>query len=237
MATGHMTIEEAARHLGVTDRTVRGYISQGLLGTHKVKGSKRKWLAPDEVEELRLDRLEVGRLDGASLRKELQLHRSQLRRMRAELDVVLKMLDTQREPLGIQKNFAPQLYQAAVDQLRAAEWDIRTLASWANVFLRIDENDFQVVREAVDDPKPWVPFLKLCLRMSQFLVEQPSYKTSVELQGLHREMNEGRRRLRISALCFMDLHSYDMDAAIRRAQLADSPRSVQDVLLSLAPKK
>jgi excisionase family DNA binding protein len=154
MATGHMTIEEAARHLGVTDRTVRGYISQGLLGTHKVKGSKRKWLAPDEVEELRLDRLEVGRLDGA-----------------------------------------------------------------------------------VDDPKPWVPFLKLCLRMSQFLVEQPSYKTSVELQGLHREMNEGRRRLRISALCFMDLHSYDMDAAIRRAQLADSPRSVQDVLLSLAPKK
>jgi hypothetical protein len=156
--------------------------------------------------------------------------------MRAELDAVLRILDTQSQPLHINAEYARGLYQACVTQLSMSAWSIEEITPWVGLFFRLDENDFLKIRGAIEDPRPWVPFLKLCMRMTRFVVDHTSYKTDVTLQALHRELAEGRRRLRVSAMCFMDVHSYDLDAAIRRSALADSPRSVSDTLAHVLRK-
>lgn len=235
-APTYMTVEAAATHLGVSDRTVRSYMQKELLGSYKKTGSNRKWLLPSDVEELRIDRMENPR-SAPAMRKEILQQRAQLRRVRAELNVVMRILDTRNDPLGITPAYAKEIYGYCVAQLQETQWTLEGLVPWVTVFSRLGEDDFGTIRDAVDDPKPWVPFLKLCMRMTRFLVGLSVYKTDPEVQGLHREIAEARRRLRISAMCYMDLHAYDMDELIRRTALADSPRSVNDVLLEMLRKK
>jgi DNA-binding transcriptional MerR regulator len=229
MAQKYMTVEDAAAHLGVSTRTVRTYIQQDLLSTKKQPGSPRKWLDPEEIEELRLDRQEHN-ATAPKIRGELLRHRAQLRRMRAELDAVMRILDTRNEPLQLRADQARGVYQACLAQLSQPGWRVDEIDPWVRVFFRISEEDFEAMMGSVNDPKPWVPFLKLVQRMTIHVSSQPAYSTSLELQRLHRELAEARRRVRISAMCFMDLYSYDMDAAIRRAGLADGSLSVQDEL-------
>lgn len=229
MSQKKMTIEEAARHLGVSDRTVRSYIQDGWLSSAKEQGSRRKWLDPIEVEELRQDR-QGGRLTAKGLRKELFGLRAEVRRLRSEMDAVINILDTQSKPLRFTAKDAGKVHAACLGQLQEARWELQQIQSWLVIFMRLREEDLQLMREATDDSKPWVPFLRLCLRMTSFIAEHPGYSTNLEMQRTHRELAEARRRLRVSALCYADLHSYDMDEALRRAQLHDSPASVRDLL-------
>lgn len=237
MARAYLSVEEAATHLDVTTRTVRTYLKQGLLSSRKRTGSTRKWLDPDEVEELRKDRLETGSSSAVKIRGELLRHRAQIRRMRSELDAVMRILDTRNDPLNLRGEHALGIYQAALSQLKMTAWRADEIDPWVRVFFRISEEDFEAMMTKAQDPKPWVPFLKLVMRMTAHVVGLPEYATSLELQRLHRELAESRRRVRISAMCFMDLYAYDMDAAIRRAGLSDGAVSVQDELEAVLRRK
>lgn len=236
MAQKHMTVEEAATHLGVSTRTTRTYIRQGLLSTKSLPKSARKWLDPAEVEELRIDRQEHG-ATGPQLRSEILRHRAHIRRLRSEVDAIIRILDTRNEPLKLHEDQARGVYQACVSQLRRTNWRVDEIDPWVRVFFRISEEDFETMMSAVSDPKPWVPFLRLVMQMTRYAAEHPDYTTNLDLQRMHRELAEARRRIRISAMCFMDLYAYDMDAAIRRAGLADGAISVQDELEHILRRK
>jgi len=228
MSTQLITIEEAATHLGVSDRTVRTYIAQNLLSTRTRPGSRRKWLNPLEVEELRTDLIDGN--DKRITSKDLAKLRGRVRRLEAELDVVLRMLDARAEPLGITVVHAEAFYSACVAELKRTGWELPEIENWVDVFMRISEDDFKVMLDHTGDARPWVPFLRLCISMTAFLSTNSEYTTNVEMQSLHRQLAEARRRLRISAMCCADLYSVSLDSEIRRSILADSPRSVQDSL-------
>ena len=53
---------------------------------------------------------------------------------------------------------------------------------------------------------PWTPFLRLCVAMIVHVQARDDYKTSIDVQLLHRRLTEGRRRLRVAALCYADLY-------------------------------
>lgn len=225
-----LTSEQAAAHLGVSVRTVYNYIRQGLLA--KVRDGRRTMLRPLEVEELRID-LDEKNISGQKLRSEVVRQRAEIRRMRAELDVVLRILDTRSEPLKLRGGHALGVYQAALSRLQQATWAVGDIAPWVRVFLRISEEDFREMQLASEDPRPWVPFLRLVHRMIGCVVKSPAYSTSMDLQQIHRELAECRRRVRISAMCFMDTYAYDMDTAIARSGLLPQGTSVKDDIEAL----
>ena len=239
MSETRMKIEEAARHLGVSHRTVRSYIARSLLTTRRISGDRRKWLDPLEVEELRRDRVEGTRANTAELKREVVDLRAGLRRVRAELDLVLRILDMNEVPLQLTPDRAVQLYHAAVQELRSTAWTEEELLRWAEIFLRLQEEDFRVVHAAVGSV-PWTPFLRLCVSMIVYAREHKSYTTSLDLQSLHRRLTEARRRLRVSALCYSDLYESregEAQRELRRAALLDSPDSVREALLRRARSK
>jgi DNA-binding transcriptional MerR regulator len=237
MAEAAMSVEEAARHLGVTHRSVRSYIAQGLLSTTKSPNSRRKWLQPLEVEELRKDRLRQTVRTPLERRGEVLELKAALRRLRSEMDVVLRVLDMHEVPLRLDVPTARSIHEAATADLLKTGWTVDALAQWAELFVQLNEEDLAVVAAAVPGARPWSVFLRLCIALIVYTHEHPSYKTDLDLQMMHRRLTEGRRRLRVAALCYDDLYNADPDRELKRASLLDSPASIRESLLSRVRRK
>lgn len=224
-----MHVAEVAEYLGVTVRTVRAYVRDGLLLPVKVAGTKAHHFDPDEVASLQEEKSAHG-AQGIRHRKELLDMKSRLRRVESQMKVVLRILDAKDDPLRMDAEYAKQLHSVAIQQLGVTGWHPVELEPWVEIFLRIDEEDFNVIYQCTQDAKAWRPFLLLCRRMTQYVYSRPDYETSLELQATHKQLAEGRRRLRVSAMCFADLYTGDLDAELRRHALADTPASILDVL-------
>ena len=236
MSTTLMTIEEGARHLGVSSRTIRSYIAQHLLSTRQSPGSSRKWLDPAEVEELRKDRVEQhSQAPGTRQREVLEL-RATVRRLRAEMDLVLRVLDVHEAPLRLDAASAHALHDAVKVDLQKTCWALDELTRWSEIFLRINEEDFDAIAK-VTGARPWSLFLRLCVDMIVYVYGCADYKTSLDLQTMHRLLTEARRRLRIAALCYEDMYGAEMDRELKRAALIDSPTSVRESLAARARRK
>lgn len=224
-----MTIPEAARYLGVTDRTIRNYIRQGLLSTSRIAGKREKYLRAEEIEELR-----VSLTEGKHLipRREISALSARVRRLEAQLEVVLRVLDARVEPLKITPAYAKDLIAACKTKLMQAGWTQAEIQPWTEIFLRVDEDDLDIL--AADCEKPWALFLRLCAAMTAYVVADAAYETSLELQSLHRTLVEGRRRLRIAAL--LHVERLGIRDPLLHAEMA-SVASIGDTLLSTLKNK
>jgi len=217
-----MTIEEAATFLGVTGRTVNNYLSRGLLSYRRVAGDRRRYLDAAELGELKS--AEGTGLRAPITRAEFLEMRSRLRKLESHMETVLRVLDARAEPLGLDPARAAELHDACAARLAEGGWDEGELRSWCEVFLRLTEEDLALM---APKERPWLPFLRLCTAMTASLVSRKEYATSLDLQTLHRELVEARRRLRVAAVCHVEASGRLRDPDLRRA-LADSPRSLLD---------
>ena len=234
MPADRMTVEDAARHLGVSVRTVRTYVNRGLLSTTRAPGSCRVWFSPADVEELRKD-LVTGESPLVVKQELLQL-RAEVRQLRSEMSVVLRVLDMQDAPLRLTPEKARDLHDAAVRELSSTAWGAEEVLQWAEVLSRLQEEDLVVVHAAVQST-PWVPFLRLCVTLITYVTTHSSYDHSIDLQMLHRRLTEARRRLRVSAICYSEVYGVAAPGERReidRAALLDSPGSTREVLLRRA---
>jgi excisionase family DNA binding protein len=230
-----MTVKEAATYLGVSIRTIRTYVESGYLATYKFARDRKHYLDALQIEEFRKDREEVS---GGTIisRKDFLQMKAEVRRLRAELDVVLQILDTKMEPLHLTSAYALELLPICRQQLHQSKWELAEIEPWLGIFLRVNEDDFKTLADATKDIKPWKPFLQLCMAMTIFVANHPTYSTSLEMQAIHRQLAEGRRRLRISALIYSETYS-GMDQDLSRYAFADAPGSVADTLTKVLRHK
>lgn len=223
MSTDLLTYAEAGRHIGITERSIRNYVRRGFLSAKTKPGSRSKYVSAAEVEELRtLKSEQAGR---PVSRQEILLLSAKLSKLEYVVQTLLTLLDAKTVPLGISEEYGKQLLLAATEQLRRTNWEVEEIAPWLEVFLRIDEEDFSVLRRCTESQTPWVPFIRLCVSMTESVVATPAYSTSLSLQNTHRQLAEARRRLRASAIIFEGQHNP------HAALLADIPSvSVVDAL-------
>jgi len=216
-----MTLEEAARHLNITTRTLRSYFRIGILNPAVRPGLRGKWLRPSDV---RLNKEEIGR-PSPMRRQEVLAMQARMTRLENQVAVLLRLLDAKDAPLAVNETYARELHATCQSQLEQTNWDLATINGWAEVFLRVDETDLETMARAAGDARPWVPFLRLCLTMNAHVPARPEYAHSLVLQETHRLLAEGRRRLRAAATCYEGLKNYTAHPL-----LADVPISVLDVL-------
>ena len=195
-----MSIQEAARFLEVTERTVRNYINKGLLS--KTKVGRKVLLVPEEVVSLKEDMDSVAPIVS---RQEMLHHRAKIRRLESHMEVVLRILDAKDDPLTLSEEYSAELYNLAGEQRKSGSWSVDQIKPWIEIFNRLSENDFEVMQKATKDLHPWRVFLKLCTSMMAQVVSDSEYVTSLELQGIHRLLAEARRRLRISAFIYGEM--------------------------------
>lgn len=225
MAT--ITIDEAANYLGVSTRTISTYISQGLLSFHKKTGSNKKFLDTEEVREM-----QEARAQSKFSIREVPKLRAKIKKLEMQMEFLFKILDGNKLHLGIDKTYASDLYNAAI-ATQTTVITTETMKLWSDVFLQMSEQDIGVMAEATVDTKAWVPLLRLCNDMIVKVVGNQSYHVSVELQTLHRELAEGRRRLRLSVLLYMEERGYD--TSVERL-VNSTPESIEDTLRRVVKK-
>ena len=194
----NITIDEAARYLNVSTRTISNYISQGIITYHKKQGSNRKYIKAEELYELR-----ESKASGDFSVKNFKKLQARVKKLEAQVTVLLKILDTTQIRLGIKEEEAVELFNAANTTLEG-EFTIEHAEAWLPVLLSIDEFDLEVVQKATKADKPWYPFLSLCISLIVFVTGRREYNTSLDLQLLHKELAESRRRIRLSALLYLE---------------------------------
>lgn len=201
MATEFLTYSESARYLGITERSVRTYVRRGFLSAKTVSGARGKFIPATEVEELRRLKTETGGTGPVS-RQEILLMAAKIKKLEFSVQTLLTLLDATTAPLGITPEYGKDLHSACCAQLKVSGWELSEIRPWVEIFLRIDEGDFATLSSATSDPRPWVPFLRLCTAMSEAVVAKKEYSASLPLQEAHRSLAEGRRRLRAAAVIY-----------------------------------
>ena len=195
-----MLVADAAKFLSVSDRTIRNYINKGLLS--KRKEGRKTLVSSSEVISLKQDMDSTLPLVS---REELLRHRAKIRRLESHMEVVLRMLDAKDLPLNLSPAYAKDLYSFATEHLSKGSWVVEEIRPWVEIFDRINEEDLEVMAQAVEDLHPWRPFLQLCTAMMSFVVGHTDYATSLDLQNLHRMLAESRRKLRVSAFIYGEM--------------------------------
>lgn len=193
-----ITIDEAARYLNVSTRTISTYISQGILSYHRKQGSRNKFIDSTELYEFK----EAKHSSEFSIKKfkELQVR---VRKLEAQMDVLMRILDTKQVPLGLEPEECIELYTAAENTANAI-LSLDHIDAWTPILMRLDENDLKNIESALKTDKPWVPFLDICIGMIIFLTSHKQYEISLDLQTKHKELAEARRRIRLAALLFVE---------------------------------
>ena len=232
MAVELLTYAEAARSLGITERSIRTYVRRGFLSTKAMSNARGKFIPAGEVEELRRSRTESNG-SGPVSRQEILLMASRLRRLEFSVQTLLKLLDANTVPLSITPEYGKELHAACCAQMRLAKWELEEIAPWVDIFLRMDEHDFSVLSTATGDARPWVPFLRLCNAMSEEVAGQRDYASSVPLQETHRSLAEGRRRLRASAMLYEGAAAHGDTHALLRQDASVSVIDALDAVLGV----
>lgn len=194
-----MTVDEAARVLGRSARTIRNYINSGQLSSQRVGRARR--VDPEEVHEL----LTEGALERPKL-DEIRSLRAKVRRLEAQMAVVQRMLDLREERLGVTPAYATALVGHLDGQLGrpTGSYSLRELETWADIFARVDETDLEVFERA-GHPQAWVGLLRLSSRMVAEVATREDYKNSLSAQEIHKLLADARRRLRISCFVYREL--------------------------------
>jgi len=207
-----MSIADAGRVLGKTERTIRNYIKTGQLTS---TGSGRsRLLDPEEVHELlaapKGERITVA---------EIRTLRATVRRLESEVAVIQHMLDLRNESLGMTSQYAKELHAAMIEQYGrpAGSYSTAEMRAWADIFTRMDEADLLTFSGA---GAAWKILLRLCGRMLSEVTARPDYSTSLELQQIHRLLADGRRRLKISIFIYLESLS-DASTALERTLKED----------------
>jgi len=236
MSTDLMTLQEAARHLDVCEKTVRNYVKNGYLSGMKKARSVRVWLDPAEVESFRIEKA-ASRQRSVVSREEVLQMKARLRRLESQVRTLLTIMDAKNEPLDMPSGYARDLHASCVEQLKYTGWDIGEMETWVSIFLRIDEDDFETIFKTTEDPKPWLPFMQLCASMTAHVAKHENYATSLELQAIHRELVEGRRRMRVSLVCFAETFGSISDPDARRLLAAPGTTLLDAVETNIRGRK
>lgn len=190
-----------ANRLSTTTRTIRNYVRDGLLKQY-MQDNKPVY-DREEVEQLAIDR---GSDAPALTRKAVFALMNRVQKLEQDNEVIRRALDIQNSPLRPEPAEALGLYRAASLSLGAGKWHLDEMKTWATLYDRMDEVGLKLIGDAAVLDKPWEVFFKLCLAQLAQLVATPGFKTTLDLQILHKHLEEGRKRLRSAVLIWVELH-------------------------------
>lgn len=195
---GSITIDEAARYLNVSTRTISTYISQGIISYHKKQGSNRKYIKAEDLHDLRHAKEE----ETFSVKNYKEL-KAKVSRLEAQIELLMRIIDTNTIELGITEESGKELFAAALSTLDSTLTEEHATA-WLPVLMSLNEFDLEKIQKATNTDKPWYPFLSLCVALIVYVTGNKHYATSLTLQSMHKELTEARRRIRLSALIYIE---------------------------------
>jgi hypothetical protein len=205
MGSGFCSVDEAARTLKCSSRSIRNFISRGLL-TKKVEG-KKVFVSEEDVELLRVERAE--NLPTLNRRTFLDTQ-TRLQKLEDEMRAVKHALELREViPMRPDINACIGMLQAVDMYLRTEDrdkvWTADFIQSWTGILETMDEEAFSRILSVAQDKKAWVPFFELCLQMAEFCRQKDRQRPSLAWQAQAAALETVRERLRRVVVVLVEL--------------------------------
>lgn len=192
---------EAANALGRSKRSVHNYIKRGFLKRYHQDGEVV--LSRKEVEELAV----ASGQNMPPFTKANFFHLvSRVQKLEQDMVVVRKALDIRSDPLRPNPDTAKGFYVACRAALASDQpHEFKEILMWSELMPRMDEVTFETMAEASGDKNPWYPFYRLSVKLLGQVSKEETFNTNLELQTLHKILDESRKKLRETGILWVEL--------------------------------
>jgi len=201
---GFIHVAEAAKILGCSEGRVERLAHNGSMKHRQVEDD----FLVDAEDTKAIARLGIAdELPGAELIHELRMLRAKVDRLEASIDMLFQVngMSAGRMP-GMTPDGLAQLYHVMEADLESDEWPVDRLLSYCEIFIRLTEEDIDVLDQVRDAPHSWEVFYRLLIKVSQYVGRQKELPTSLELQRVKELITIGRSNLR--SICMFFTHVY-----------------------------
>jgi excisionase family DNA binding protein len=192
-------IDEAAKILGKTRRTVTNYLEKGVL--RRVKEGKPVLLSRTEVEELAVD---LGSNFPRMSRKTFYQLVAHVQKLEQDMAVMKKALGYGGSPLRPSRQETLELSAAAMRAVEAKTWSSQEIEMWADLYERMDDVFFDVLASHMPDGT-WKTFYDLCVAQMKQVSYDPAFDRRLDLQTLHQRLGFGLKNIRKTILTTIEV--------------------------------
>ena len=205
----YVKINEAARILGKSSRTIKNYTRSGTLRYRKFRGQgKSHWIRKDEVEALK----EILEENGGGICELREL----LRSIKVRLHAMDRRLDFLMYVNGLDVSVlrdAPDedlisLYDEVCAYLKMPRTEGRKkiphMQRWAQVLMQVTEVEMERLVGPTQNVTPWVPFYKLCRMLMKETKARKGFAFIETLQFTYRMLDKARQQLGQSIVVFTE---------------------------------
>jgi len=217
----YYTLEEAAKVLGITRRTVYIYIQKGALRKERRNG--RAYVRKSDVIELRAEAMvPEERLSWKSLKQfQLDIDR-RITHMEKTMEQAMHFLGFSKSPLDrLTDNKLRQCMTEAYDVIAQGleHLTIEEITAWADILAKVDEEALYRAARLEQKIDAWLPFWDLVRELHEHVVHLPNYDKDYRLRDLGWSLSQSKSVIRGLALVIMTSTPHSKKRKLARAKL------------------
>lgn len=210
----YLSIVDASKFLGKCTKTVRGYISSGILRARRFKGQgKTWWIKRDDLQAMK--RMGDERLRTVDIWDLLRTVKIRLSSIEHKLDFLMRVNGLDVSALRDAKiDVLLAAYDEVCEFLQLSPHGIpyTDMAKWAGLFLEFTELEYERLVNPTMDMQPWKPFHLLCRHLMNTLRQKKGFSTHRGMQETYRLLDKARKQIAQSALVFEECRAGKLGA-------------------------
>lgn len=200
----YLSIVEASAFLNKCTKTVRGYISHGILRARRFKGQGRTlWIKKDDLQAMK--QMGDERLRTIDIWDLLRTVKIRLSSIENKLDFLMRVSGLDVSPLRDAKiDVLLEAYSEVWGflQLNSHVIPHTDMPKWAGIFLQFTEVEYERLVNPTMDLQPWKPFHQLCVHLMNTLRQKKGFGSHRGMQETYRLLDKSRKQISQSALVF-----------------------------------
>lgn len=188
----YLTEKEAQGLLGVDAQRLAEFEQAGLLVPVETTPKKKyqRWEVISLMETADSHRL-------ASITPELlRAILAEFRRLRVEVDVLLRLLGIANPPLSTSLPKLALLYDKVLDALAQEHYTQQEAENWSHMILRLRDAHLVALTSATNHDRPWVVFQRLVDRLLSWVHNGSPVEENTYLHKIFLQLEAARRHLR-----------------------------------------
>lgn len=212
----YVKVPEAAKILGKSARSVKGYLSAGALKARRFKGQGiSNWIRRADVVAFKKigGERELSTHDLWSFLKGIKVR---LHSIESKIDFLMRVNGLDISGLrDISDEDLIKLYQSICDLLVHDIHDVsfREMDKWAELFCQFTEIEFDRLWLMTQEMRPWYPIHATCIYMMRSLRRRKHFTNNHDMQQTYRLLDKARTNLSRAIVVYMEAKTEELGPA------------------------
>jgi len=206
-------VPDAAKILGKCTRSIKRYISGGVLRARRFKGQGRAWwIRKTDLEALK--NLQDWKLGTADLWDLLKTIKIRLHSIEKNIDFLMHVngldVSSLRDAPTEHLMFLYEEVCHYLDMKKTRDVETAIMVKWAEVLIQVTEVELERLVGPTQNVEPWRPFYDMCRLFMSELRKRKSFPHSGPMQHAYRLLDKARKSIGIAIVVFTESRAADI---------------------------